>query len=419
MRGTLLALLATAAVGLIRAPAARGEPISPAPGLAEKYLMSGQLAEGEVALQALLKEHPTDDHARFGLGTIQFLRGVERLAQALHRHGLRSESRFLGNLPIVRLPVPPNPMPQPVSYDGWRRILQTLIDDLRKAEATLAPLKDVGVKLPLRFGLIRLDLNGDGRAGEDEILWKLYARLNQGAALSADTAKAFIISFDRGDVAWLRGYCHLLMALGEFVLAHDGKELFECTAHLFFEKVDSPHPFLVKVRERGFHFGGDYDIRDLIAFLHLIRLPVQEPRRLTAALEHVQAMLARSRESWKLILAETDDDYEWIPNPRQKGVIPNVRVNQEMVDSWLEFLTEAEALLAGQRLAPFWRGDDGRGINLRRVFTEPRTFDLVLWVQGTAATPYLEEGTLTRPGVWQRLQRVFGGEFIGFALWFN
>ena len=68
---------------------------------------------------------------------------------------------------------------------------------------------------------------------------------------------------------------------------------------------------------------------------------------------------------------------------------------------------------------PFWRTDDGRGINLRRVFTEPRAFDLVLWVQGTAAHPYLEKGPLSTPEVWARFNRLFQGEFIGFALWFN
>ena len=90
-----------------------------------------------------------------------------------------------------------------------------------------------------------------------------------------------------------------------------------------------------------------------------------------------------------------------------------------MIDSWLEFVGEMESLLAGKRLIPFWRGDEKRGVNLRRVFTEPRTLDLVLWVQGTAATPYLEDGPVTKKEIWTRLERVFQGEFIGFAIWFN
>jgi hypothetical protein len=230
------------------------------------------------------------------------------------------------------------------------------------------------------------------------------------------------VVFDRGDVAWLRGYCHLLMALSEVALAYDGQELFDCTAHLFFANVETPHKFLTDPEEGKqvgfFNVPGDVNLVDLIAVVHLIRLPVKEPDRLKAALGHLEQMLALSKESWKYILAETDDDHEWIPNPQQTGAL-GVRVTKEMVTSWLAFLDEAEEVLAGKRLVPFWRGREERGVNLHRVFTEPRPIDLVLWVQGTAATPYLEKGPLTRPEVWARLQRVFGGEFIGFALWFN
>ena len=57
-------------------------------------------------------------------------------------------------------------------------------------------------------------------------------------------AAGFRIVFDRGDVAWLRGYCHLLMTFSEVYLAHDAKSLFEHTAHLFFVKPTTPFPFL-------------------------------------------------------------------------------------------------------------------------------------------------------------------------------
>ena len=138
-----------------------------------------------------------------------------------------------------------------------------------------------------------------------------------------------------------------------------------------------------------------------------------------AALVHLEAMVALSRESWTFILAETDNDHEWVPNPKQDTVMPGGKVTDEMVKGWTEFLNEADLLLAGKKLIPFWRGTKPRGVNLRRVLTEPRAFDLVLWVQGTAATPYLEEGSVTSAETWTRLQRVFRGEFIGFAFWFN
>jgi len=320
--------------------------------------------------------------------------------------------------PPLRLPVPQNSDPKILSYQDARKIIQAWLDDLEKAEATLSQIRDPDVKLPVPFGLIRLDFDGDGQAREEETLWQIYARLNPASGVTPQRAQQFVIVFDRGDVHWLRGYCHLLMAMGEFALAHDFKEFFECTAHLFFPKVDSPHDFL-PTAPHVFNFGQDFDIADFIAVIHLIRMPVAERKRMTAVLQHLETVLAQSRESWKFILAEKDDDHEWIPNPRQTGVIPNVRVTAAMVDGWMDFLKEAEDILAGRKLLPFWRSNDGRGVNLRRVFTEPRPFDLVLWIQGTAATPYLEKGDLTKPEVWQRLQRVFQGDFIGFVLWFN
>ena len=138
-----------------------------------------------------------------------------------------------------------------------------------------------------------------------------------------------------------------------------------------------------------------------------------------SALHHLQEVTKLSRQSWKAILAETDDDHEWIPNPKQTGVFRGAKVSEEMVRRWFAFLDEADAILAGKKLVPFWRDAGGRGVNFQRVFTEPTTFDLILWIQGTGATPNLEKGTITDPEFWKTTDRVFRGEFLGFAIWFN
>ena len=140
---------------------------------------------------------------------------------------------------------------------------------------------------------------------------------------------------------------------------------------------------------------------------------------MASALGHLESMVKLSRESWTSYLAETDNDHEWIPNPGQDTVMPGGKVTPEMVAGWTGFLNETDAILAGKTLLPFWRDAQNKGINLRRVFTEPTELDLVLWAQGTAAAPYLEAGPVTDREVWIRLLRVFRGEFIGFALWFN
>jgi hypothetical protein len=382
----------------------------------EPSLQQGKLADAERALAGDLKSKPEDDEARFALGVVQFLRAVEGRMQAFYRHGYRSEP---GMIPFTNLPIPRNPKPESLDYKTARKLLQAWIEDLGRAEATLAKVNSPEVKLPLHFGLIRLDFDGDGKAGEDETLWKVYGKFNRGANASAEAAKTFVIAFDRGDVDWLRGYCHVLSALTDALLAHDFEDLFNRSGYMLFDGIQPPQAFLVESNQPKNGFDAD-QILDLVAMIHLVRLPVAEPERLKSALAHLEAMVALSRSSWKFILAETDDDREWVPNPRQGTVVPNVRVTAEMVEGWMRFLDEFESILGGKKLAPFWRGKQpGRGINVRRVLTEPRPFDLVLWVQGAAAAPYLEKGEISSTETWARLNRIFGGEFIGFALWFN
>ena len=52
--------------------------------MVEKYLVTGQLAEGESKLKAYLKVHTEDDQARFGLGILQVLRAIESLFQGVY-----------------------------------------------------------------------------------------------------------------------------------------------------------------------------------------------------------------------------------------------------------------------------------------------------------------------------------------------
>lgn len=55
-------------------------------------------------------------------------------------------------------------------------------------------------------------------------------------------------------------------------------------------------------------------------------------------------------------------------------------------------------ILEGKKLIPQWRLNDGRGINLKKVFAEPRALDFILWAHGALAIPYLEKGALTSGG---------------------
>jgi len=408
------------------------------PPLAERFLLDGRLAEGITALEARLTGHPDDDQARFGLAVTQFLRAVERLGQSLHRHGaLGPDNRLARMVPFLRLPVPPNPDPAEVSYADVRTMLAAFVGDLAVAEKTLAAIRAAEVSLPLRFGLVRLDLDGDNEATEREALWRMQAalagpprpRFVGGTELPPPTdeelrrvAETFALRLDRGDAFWLQGYCHLLSALGEFALAHDMEACFDVLAPRLFArpKIRQLPAGMFREQENIQSFIGDLNIfADLIAAIHEMRFEVIEPERCRTALGHLEQVIRLSRDSWTAIEAETDDDHEWIPNAKQQGAIPGMQVSGEMIAGWREFLDEAEAILAGRRLVRHWRLAPGRGIDLRRVFLEPRTMDLVRWVQGAAAVPYVAEGECSDPEFWWRLQRLFRGQFLGFAIWFN
>ena len=136
---------------------------------------------------------------------------------------------------ILRLPVPSNPFPEPLSYEQARVILQTFADDLQRAEATLASMDSGEFRLPLDITQIHFDVNRDGNS--DQSLWDVFRHINRRAQLAQSPHQACVVFFDRSDAYWLQGYCHLLTAAVEMVLAYDASELFDRSAHLFFPKV--------------------------------------------------------------------------------------------------------------------------------------------------------------------------------------
>lgn len=372
-------------------------------------LAKGSLCEA-VAEMTRLSEGSNKNEARLGLAVAKLLQTIERLVQTLARFGADSEIR-LPAVVDVRIPIPLNRQPERASYRQIRSILERMLDDLDDVEKTLSSIDDSEVKLPLRLGSIRLDLNGDGKVEEAEGLSKLY-EWNAREKIEQTNAEQFVVSLDRADVMWLRGYCHSAMAVCEIALAYDGQDLFERAGHIVFPRPESPHEFVAT------SFGGSADILDWIALIHGMRFELREPQRMMRALQHLQAAVACSRAMWKAALAETDDDHEWVPSPSQTNVDSHFKVSLEMVTAWQAALDELDQLLAGKKLIPFWRGGK-RGVNLRRVFAEPRAFDLVYWIQGSDASPYLEDGDLTSAGVWDRLFSAFGDNFLGIALRIN
>ena len=449
-------------------PAARADA-----AFAEAY--AARLAEGDIAAAIDLATEAAaspgaDGQAQFALGAAQFLQAVEGLGNGLHRYGLASEYNMgsaggLISLPFLRLPVPPNPTPEPVTYAGLRAVLEHFVTELATANATLARVGPEPFDLTLDMGEVRLDIDRDGTVTEmDSLPYFLMAvsgmmMPGMGNAEMPD----FTIDFDQSDAPWLQGYCHLLSAMASFPLAHDWELAFESTFHDLFPQgetassairqetrriiesletyrqpdgqfpryrpkpADIPWADWVQTPEyqrwQEYQKAGNMlqygSIADLLGFVHLLHWPVVEPQRMAEVRTHLLGMTERSRENWRRILAETDDKREWLPAPGQTGIFPRLDVTEARVEGWQRFLEVTDAVLNGEMLVPHWRFGGGKGVNVRRVFEEPTTFDPILIAQGAAVLPYLEEGDLVQEDVVWEIGDLIGRGFFAYFVWFN
>lgn len=391
----------------------------------DEFLSQGKLQEAHEFFSAAVLKDQTDHHSQVALGVTQFLQSIESLGRANYRFGLLNQ--HLRNLPLARMPVPVNPKPDRISYEALRQIVSDFGDQIATAEKSLAAAKTGSIQFSLYLGRVRLDLNGDGQHDDDETLWRIFAAVNSG--VEAEQGEGFSVGVDSADVHWLRGYCHFLMAFCDVVLAYDEHALFERCGQLLFPNVESPFLAANEVPQEQGEFAPAMAL-DGIAAIHLINFPLIDKDRMASAHRHLLAMIEQSRQCWERAQNEMDDDREWIPNDKQTGVL-QIRVSREMISGWHGVLDELESILEGKTLVPYWRKyvtsifrqpdfpAEGTGINLKQVFLEPRDFDLVLTIQGTNVEPYLAEGRLSTPESWTELTRVFGGQFFGFAVWFN
>jgi hypothetical protein len=387
-------LFGSLALALAAAPAAAADP---AAELVEKYLSSGKLAKGEQALERALAADPRDAELQFGLGLVRFARGVERLGQSLYEYGARSED---ANVPFLRLPVPRNPRPNDIYYPTFRRILDDFRRDLAAAEEPLAAIRDEQVKLPVRLARVRMDLDGDGEP-TDRLLDVMRKLMRQDFEFLKDNPE-FLVCFDRADVAWLRAYCHLLMGMIDFWLAFDTESDFGEWAGRVFPSVKSKK---ARPPERG---------------AARTRYAVAEPARLGRFRRHLLKVCELNYETWRYARAETDDDHEWLPNPKQRGVL-GLPVRDEMIDAWLAAVAELEGLLDGRKVLPALAGDALRGVSIRKVLDDPPAeFDLDGILERGAAARYRDEGKEFDIGALLRVGRVFNDTtMVAYAAWFN
>lgn len=387
--------------------------------LFQSYLGNGRIGNADEQLLALTAKATNNADAQLGLGLVRSARTFEKLSQSLYRYGFGSKKDgyewFFGR---GLNGVATNPNLEPITYEQFRGILASFIADLDAADKALAAVGDKPAKLKVDLSVTRFDWNGDGVIGPEDHLGLAIADQDENGK-----AKPFIVGFDTADAKWLQGYCNIVMAVAKAWLSHDFSESWNSSFSVVFPKAVST------MADANGRDGEDYtmfglkkaqadDIADFATLIHTIRWPVADKAMWSEVRGHLKKVIALNRETWALIEKETDDDHEWLPGPKQKsGVLPSFDVTPERIQAWLVVLSQFEAALDGKILVPHWRFD--KGINLARVFDDPQPFDLVLWLTGPAAAPYLQNGSTIDNSQWSQITSIFEGNFASYAFYFN
>lgn len=243
------------------------------------------------------------------------------------------------------------------------------------------------VSLELCLACLRADWNMNGRIDRrDERLFEIEIDAD-GAELPADDPRRRpTFRFDLGDVYWARALLSFQQALLEVLLAYRFTDLGED---------------LEAIARRLFKGGGRLTI-------HL-----QEPARIARARGLILAGLDHAERSRRLYLAETDDDREWVPSPRQKNHPLPLPVDEALYETWagvigdLRGLVRSEAGLSVAEIAQL--GDHqfpagavpGGFLDLGALLSQPR--DLVIEI---SALDHAHD----RPE--QALRSLFGAAYV-------
>lgn len=371
-------------------------------------------ASGIDATAARLSALPDpSDAEKFALGGLRFLGAAETALQLRWNVGLLPN---LSGMPFLSLPMPDNPDATPFQPGMIADLFHGVAADMDEVRAPLATIPATSdMALEINLGDLWFDINASGSRDQDEDLLTVAGPMLLGWQwLDRDPATpAPVIRFDVADVAWLQAYSHFLSGFSEALLAYDPTQAITevGTARATIDALRGP--------PRGDLMLGDYPewVDIVTVFLRTLNQKPDAARALKAQ-SHFLAMIEDNRAFWVRVAAETDNDREWLPNDAQQSAL-GIDLPPGTGAAWLAVLEDAEALLKGEKLAPYlWLGDDA-GVNLARLFTDPRPIDVLGWIQGVDALPYLEKGTVVTPDSWMRFEAMVSGNATLFAVMLN
>jgi hypothetical protein len=288
--------LVVAACGARQNPEQRAESARPAVAA----LSAGRFDEAARDAEDALRADPDNSKARAVRAIAVWVRAADDLVELVINAAM-SLSR--GRLDVPRT----------------RDALANVEARLERVDADLAvAAKDPTLALPLCIACWKGDWNHDGRVDRrDERLLEIEYDANGEPLDDGDPRRRPTFRFDVGDAHWARAMIAFQRAALDLVLAYRWSDVVEFAA------------------------ARDLERHELVVHL-------DDPGRVGAARDRILEGLDHSDRARRAYLAETDDDREWVPSPRQKDHPIPFRVDPELYATWEAIVGDVRRLVRSE-----------------------------------------------------------------------
>jgi len=202
------------------------------------------------------------------------------------------------------------------NHDLVRNSLDHAEKEFAKIDDDLAvAAEDPDVSLELCLACWQVDWNRSGEVDEsDKRLLQIEVDDKLQELPEGDPRRTPTFRFDRGDVYWGRAMIAFQRAIIDLILAYDWHQL-------------------------------DRLMQDSMP---VIKIPLKEKGRVTAAKKLILDALDLSDRSREAYLAETDDDREWLPNPKQQSHPLPLPVDAALYETWSLVVGDLRRLVKGE-----------------------------------------------------------------------
>ncbi len=243
--------------------------------------------------------------------------------------------------------------------------LDRVADDLSRVDELLdAAAGEPRVSLEICLACWEVDWNQNGTVDEfDEHLMEVEQDAYEREYRRGDPRRRPTFRFDHGDVLWANAFISFQRAAVDLIRAFDWSEL----GNMF--------------RGGIFSSGGEAPKR--------MRFELISPELVDAARQRILEGLDLSDAAREAYLKETDDDREWLPNPRQKDHPLPLPVDAALYDTWERVVDDVRRIVRGEEglsmteLAQLgdhqWKSPPRGYLDIGKMLSEPR--DIVLEIE--------------------------------------